>query len=76
MTMFTSGSGRWQPGWVEAAVVNTFQRLRHRAPVLRMTGYPLDVEEGEATDGGVSGVLLKPFTMQRLAEALRAALNP
>jgi two-component system cell cycle sensor histidine kinase/response regulator CckA len=58
--------------------VETFRRLREIHPgvrVLLLTGLPQSEESQRALDGGILGVVQKPFRLEDLSEQIRDALD-
>lgn len=49
--------------------------IRPDLPVILMSGYMLGVEDGELREAGIVQVVLKPFSVQALADAVAGALR-
>lgn len=62
-----------QIGGLELA--RKLRAIRPELPVVLMSGYLLGVEEDELREAGVVHAVLKPFSVQALAEAVASALR-
>jgi CheY-like chemotaxis protein len=63
------------PGMVGSEIVKRALEVRPGMPVVMCTGYSHSLDEEKAREIGARSLLLKPFTMPGLAEAVRRALD-
>jgi CheY-like chemotaxis protein len=63
------------PGMGGLELARKLQARGERAKILLMTGYPLEKDSGEHLALGIVDWLQKPFTMERLAEAITSVLS-
>ena len=63
------------PGWSGFEIVRRARSLHPGLKVVLMTGQGTREVMGEAVDGGINGVLAKPFTPDELASTVNAALE-
>jgi CheY-like chemotaxis protein/nitrogen-specific signal transduction histidine kinase len=63
------------PGMSGLDVVSRVRALRADVPVMLSTGYNKDLEPARARELGIREVLLKPYSIEVLAQAVRRALT-
>ncbi len=62
------------PGMLGTQLAERARRIRPDLPVLLMTGFSGQVDPAAAAAAGVTTVLLKPYNLRQLAEAVRTAV--
>ena len=63
------------PGLNGFEVIRRARSLNRRLKVVLITGHGTREVVGEAIDGGVNGILVKPFTPDELTQTITAALS-
>lgn len=64
------------PRMTGLALAGELQQLRPELPIILTTGYSQAITEECLAAAGIRQLLLKPFTLHSLAEAVKAALSP
>jgi PAS domain S-box-containing protein len=68
-------SDQTMPGMTGLELAEQVRRVRPAMPFLLVTGFSHQIREGEAMRAAVDRILLKPYTLHQLAEAVREVLD-
>ena len=63
------------PGLTGLELAGLLRKARADMPVILCTGYSQSVDAGVAEEAGISAVIMKPFTRDEIARAVRGALE-
>jgi CheY-like chemotaxis protein len=63
------------PGMTGDVLASEMMNIRSDTPIIICTGYSERMDEQRATDLGIKGLMMKPFTIRRLSRTIRAVLD-